>query len=186
MITLISNDDKRVDFTREMALEIPYVKDIMGEDESFDLPAPLLREKDLELLHEALTAYMRGSPLRRGHRSWAPQKETMRLKTHNVPLPPFVGYVWDNKALDTFFLSLSAEDIANLITTANFMAMLELRNTTIKLMLMRMVVCDAKLEDFFPEVSPYYLEIIKGVYKEELTTVADNGCCALLGSNNSD
>jgi hypothetical protein len=133
-----------------------------------------------------LTAYMRGSPLRRGRRSWDPRKETLRLKTHDVPLPPFVGYVWDNKSLENFFMSLGPEDIAKLITTANFMAMLELRNTTIKLMLMRMVVCDAKLEDFFSDINPYYLEIIKSVYKEELTTVAHNGCCALLGSNDSD
>lgn len=183
MVIVIGNDNVPVEFTRATAEQIPYIADMLSSEGHTEYYAPFADKTQLRLIADAYRA-------KGDSQSFEPTKETIRVKDVNFPLPPFFGYVWTNDRLSQFFHSLSPADIRLLITVSDSMCDWKLRDVTIKLMYMRMVVHGASFDLFFPSIGAWNLRTIKGVYVKEIsdlaTSVARSDCYDLQDSSDSD
>ncbi len=182
MFHFISHSDETVDFTKEEAWEIPYARDAFDEffkvEEDSTLLFPYASTLQLTLLRDAIKAKLKCG-------SYSPKKETFLFGDRELPLPPFTGLLW-GKSLEKFLYSLNHEEIAELISIADSTCMWALRNNVIRMMFIRIIMNDVKLDEFFPVPNPRLHDIMCKVYYSELTTVSHSGYCDLLDNNGSD
>lgn len=177
MYLFISNTGEKVAFSEAEAMTVPYARDILTSSIQ-ELEFPFASTAQLELLRDAIKAKGPSG-------SFDPKKEHLELGSYRLPLPPFIGLLWSNPFM-TFLYSLDRHDIADLIRIADSTCMWRLRHNAIRMMFIRMIVNDAKFEEFFPTSPPRLMEIITNVYYSELTSVSHSGYCDPLDSSGLD
>lgn len=174
MVRVTSNDAVIVEFPKEMADQIPYMKDIIENmDDDHELPAVFATSAQLKVLKRILVAQPSPSS------SFLPRFSQFALGDRVVKAPPFLYMAWEDICFDAIFKSLSEDDIVDLILVADAMCMWELRKGAMYLLFYKRLHNGFLFPQFFEKASMRLQNILAKCYLAALTNEQNNGYCDL-------
>jgi hypothetical protein len=166
MITLVANDDTQVLFSAAEARYSPYIIDAFWDEDALKqdqiLDAPFATGSQLLILKVVLDAKVADGAAA----NFIPYNGCIQIGDLSFPAPPFVKLRW-SPSLEEVLLTLSEQEIVDLLTIANDMTMWELRNGVICLMLHKIVTSQMSFKEFF-EKKCSLSNIVYSIYNERL------------------
>jgi hypothetical protein len=164
MVKLISNDGATVKFSPTAAQKIPYIRDAYWDfnalQEDDELPACFATGAQLAILKQMFEVQDTAS-------SFIPISKPVKLGEFSVQVSLLVSPSW-SPALDSFFQSLSEDQIIDLLTVAHSMCISELRQGLVILLLHKMLMHKWEFSRFFESANNNLLKAyISSMLKSE-------------------
>lgn len=182
MIRLISYDEEVVEFSKEMAQAVPYIKDAFWHEGDLDKDQELFANfasgAQLVLLKTVLQAKLESGA------SYLPKNGKIRVGNAMQEAPPFTSFTW-HPQLNAIYNTLTEDEIIDLLYIADDMCAWGLRKSVLILMIQKIVMEKMNFRKFFHSHSSRLKEILDVTYRQILTNGVRNGYYDHQGNNHS-